>query len=255
MWSRCFCHAAKAGRSILLRFPSTKLINGSLLQPKLLSRGCSGQLRLLATQAESRLAEVLKQEIASETKVDRQKVPQPQTTIPGFQIKTDEAEVVLSKSHGDETIKITFNVNNSVDPEDSPPHDSSDLEAPLPAMVSRPEFEIEVSKGNQKMIFNCFIERPYHDEESPPPHEHEVEDGIRISEISSFSGVPGDKFKVFTVSGDNVDGSLYEGLLDYLAERGIDDKFIKNLMAFSTHYEHTQYVALLHKIKDFVGQK
>lgn len=42
--------------------------------------------------------------------------------------------------------------------------------------------------------------------------------------------------------------------MDYLAERGIDNKFAQQLSDFATHYEHAQYVALLQKIRDFAGK-
>ncbi|RCN43810.1 hypothetical protein ANCCAN_10199 [Ancylostoma caninum] len=40
----------------------------------------------------------------------------------------------------------------------------------------------------------------------------------------------------------------------YLEERGFDAQFCKTLVAYATHYEHSQYVGLLNKIKAFVSK-
>lgn len=46
--------------------------------------------------------------------------------------------------------------------------------------------------------------------------------------------------------------SLYDGLMDYLEERGVDNAFAGALTEFATHYEHAQYVALLKRLADFM---
>jgi complement component 1 Q subcomponent-binding protein len=40
-------------------------------------------------------------------------------------------------------------------------------------------------------------------------------------------------------------------LLSLLDERGIGEKFANEVAEFSTAYEHSQYVGLLEKLKDF----
>ena len=45
---------------------------------------------------------------------------------------------------------------------------------------------------------------------------------------------------------------MYDRLMDYLADRGIDGDFCQQLMSYSTTYEASQYVSLLKKLQKFV---
>lgn len=48
---------------------------------------------------------------------------------------------------------------------------------------------------------------------------------------------------------------MYEMLMDMLHDRGIDDKFIQNLIDYSTNYEQSRYVSMLTDLKSFVEEK
>jgi len=228
--------------SVVLRHP---LLSGSHFKPQPFS----------TKVAENPLSDFLKNEIEAEKQLARKYVGGGEVpTIPGFTMKTNEADVTLTKSHNSEKITITFNVNQTVEP------DLADLEgkdqqqdAPeSPRMTSRPDFDVEIAKGSTKLCFGCTFVEP-HLEESAPDAEMEHDDLFMIREVFVVSGASAET--AYSSTGDMMDGNLYDHLMDYLAERGIDEKFADNLVKFSTHYEHAQYVALLSKIREFVAAK
>lgn len=48
--------------------------------------------------------------------------------------------------------------------------------------------------------------------------------------------------------------TLYDHLMNYLEERGINGEFAENLSRYATFYEHGLYVSLLQKLRDFVSR-
>lgn len=57
----------------------------------------------------------------------------------------------------------------------------------------------------------------------------------------------------YSVSGDIMDGQLYDLLMNLLEERGVTNEFAEQLVEFSTSYEHGLYIGLLEKLKGFVS--
>uniref|UniRef100_A0A914X1L5 Complement component 1 Q subcomponent-binding protein, mitochondrial n=1 Tax=Plectus sambesii TaxID=2011161 RepID=A0A914X1L5_9BILA len=113
--------------------------------------------------------------------------------------------------------------------------------------VSRPLFTVEIEKGNERLCFELELVDA-HDEHGQ--FDYRVEE-FYIAPTGSGEIDP----KVYSSSGKYIDENLYNLLfLKFLEERGIDAQFCENLVRFSTHYEHAQYVALLQKIKSFVSK-
>lgn len=48
--------------------------------------------------------------------------------------------------------------------------------------------------------------------------------------------------------------NLYDHFMDMLDDRGINDDFIKELVEFSTAFDHTHYVKFLEGLKSFVDK-
>ena len=46
--------------------------------------------------------------------------------------------------------------------------------------------------------------------------------------------------------------NLYDHLLNVLEDRGLDEDFVEQLIAYSTAYEHQKYVAFLRGLQGFV---
>ncbi|VDM70245.1 unnamed protein product [Strongylus vulgaris] len=87
----------------------------------------------------------------------------------------------------------------------------------------------------------------------------DIPDDFRVEEFyvapaakESDEDVPAE---VYASSGKYIDPDLHDLLfVRYLEERGFDAQFCKTLVAYATHYEHSQYVGLLNKIKAFVSK-
>lgn len=108
--------AAITGRSLLRASVNKQSALLGLAKPRFI-----GFTRGVATQSEVRneLIEALENEIKAEQSLESDNLGgSTRPTVPGFQIKTDQAEVRLTKTFGSEKILVVFNVNHSVDVED-----------------------------------------------------------------------------------------------------------------------------------------
>ena len=74
---------------------------------------------------------------------------------------------------------------------------------------------------------------------------------LDIMEIYMYSGKkPEDD--VYAVSGGVIDGQVYDHLMEYLRERGVDNAFVQQLQRVATQHEHKQYISLLQDIHTFI---
>jgi len=213
------------------------------------------QFRRYSTKPESTLVDFLKEEIEAEKKLGKQQLTgSQQPSVPGFQLKNDQREVILTKQHGSEKVTVTFDVNHTVDSDAAsqpaePGKATEQAEEPA-AMISKPSFTVEVQKGDQKLVFECSFVEPEYGEGGEA---EDYADLFNIEEIYMYTGEYNEKNKIYAVSGGIIDGTLYDHLMNYLEERGINNDFADNLSRYATFYEHTQYVSLLQKLRDFVS--
>uniref|UniRef100_A0A0N5AYL0 Complement component 1 Q subcomponent-binding protein, mitochondrial n=1 Tax=Syphacia muris TaxID=451379 RepID=A0A0N5AYL0_9BILA len=166
-------------------------------------------------------------------------------TIPGFTVEIRDAEVRLTKTHGNEKILVVFNVSHSVDMDEF--DEEQEQETPVP--VALPPFSIEITKGANRLCFNMELVRSMDDE---------GQYDFRVEEFYIAPAAKGEDESVddsvYASSGKYIDPHLHELLfLKYLEERGFNAKFCEQLVNFATHYEHSEYVSLLTRIKDFVA--
>ncbi|CAD5230080.1 unnamed protein product [Bursaphelenchus xylophilus] len=191
------------------------------------------------------LTQRLNEEIEAEKRLENENLGgAAQPTVPGFQLKTKDAEVRLTKKHGPEEILVVFNVNHSVDVEEDDPN--SDL-APTP--VALPPFSVEITKGSQRLCFNMILVETGDEDQFD----------FRVEEFyvapAAKDGNEDVADEVYASSGKYIDPNLHDVLfVRYLEERGIDAEFCRNLVQFATHYEHQKYVGLLSQIRDFVSK-
>jgi len=201
------------------------------------------------TKAEKELVEFLAEEIVAEKKA--QKLKMIPTTLEGFSVSLDGAEVNLEKKDGSDTIHISFNVNHTVDAESEDETSQSYENAEIAEMKSKPTFTVDIVRGNQTLGFTCsFIAH------RNPPTENYTDtynDLFSIDEISLYEGEHSDK--VYSVAGEILDGYLYDLLMNYLEEKGISNEFAEKLINLSTCYEHTAYVSLLEGLSKFTSGK
>lgn len=208
--------------------------------------GCGSQ-RLQHTKSEQELVQFLSEEIAAECKA--QKIKSIPSKIDGFEVKLDGAEVTLTKKSGNETVIVNFNVNHTVDTDaETEPEVNPNMDKPeeFAELKSKPSFDIDLQLGDQTLSFTCsFLSS------DSVQQTDEYNDIFGIDELSIFKGEWNEK--TYAVSGDVLDGCLYDLLMNMLEEKGISNEFVEKISDFSTAYEHSLYIALLENTKKFVS--
>ncbi|KAL3081267.1 hypothetical protein niasHS_012371 [Heterodera schachtii] len=202
--------------------------------------------------AAQELSSALDEEIKAEKELVQDKLGGTSApSVPGFKITTKGAEVRLSKTHGNEKIEVILNVNHSVDIEEDEEYEDepqAEME-PESVPVSLPHFTISITKNNQSMFFALEMVK--------------TEDGgfdFTVEEFFIAPSVNGEPVNevgddVYSSSGKYIDPKLHDLLfVRYLEERGFTPEFCQQLVSFATHYEHSQYVTFLDKIKKFVAE-
>ncbi|CAL7949672.1 unnamed protein product [Xylocopa violacea] len=199
------------------------------------------------TKAEKELVEFLAEEIIAEKKAQKLKtIP---TELDGFKVSLDGADVNLQKRQNNETIKISFNINHTVDSESEPEVELTNDNADIGDMKSKPTFTVDVKRGNQTLGFTC----SFNNEPGASGANENYNDIFGIDEITLYTGEHSDK--VYAVAGEIIDGYLYDLLMNYLEEKGVSNEFAEKLIELSTSYEHTAYVSLLEGLSEFTSGK
>jgi complement component 1 Q subcomponent-binding protein, mitochondrial len=187
------------------------------------------------------LTSFLSQEIKLE-KESRKNLP----NVTGFTLNTDGPNVTLTKSHNDETITVKFNVNGSLDnnetvSDETVENEKGGKEPEVSAMKSRPHFSVDIKRGSHVLSFGCSF--------LPTEGEKDISEDFQIDELAIHGGEWNEN--VYTADCSVLDGQLYDILLNLLDERGVGEKFANELTEFSTAYEHHQYIGLLEKLENF----
>ncbi|CAH1954909.1 unnamed protein product [Acanthoscelides obtectus] len=160
----------------------------------LCSCGCKGS-RHAHTKAAKELVEFLTEEILAERKA--QKVKTIPTEVDGFNASLSGAEVTLTKQAGGETVKITFNVNHSVDTDDEPEVQENMDKPEIGELKSKPAFKVELVRGSTTLSLMCsFISQQDQQEEG-------YNDIFGIDEVSIYEGEWNEN--VYSVSGEVID--------------------------------------------------
>lgn len=219
-----------------------------ILKPSPVLRGVSCTYSQAITKGDKELAEFLLEEIEAEKKA--RKAAQP-PTLEGFDVHADGAEVTLTRKFNEETVTVHLNVNHSVDAEDAEDFNAtSDKVSEAGEMRSKPNFNVEIEQNGKKLYFSCTFA------EGGTPEDQSQDSYNDVFSITEFSIYEGDwKESVYTVSGDIMDGYLYDLLMNMLEERGISNEFADQLVNYCTSYEHGLYIELLEKLKAYVTQK
>ncbi|EZA55849.1 hypothetical protein DMN91_011947 [Ooceraea biroi] len=199
------------------------------------------------TKAEKELVEFLAEEIVAEKKAQKLKtIP---TTLDGFSISLDGAEVNLDKKDGTDKIHISFNVNHTVDADSDADVDPRQDDVEIGEMKSKPSFTVDIIRGSQTLGFTC----SFNSQPGASGADESYNDVFGIDEITLYEGEHNQK--VYSVAGEILDGYLYDLLMNYLEEKGISNEFADKLVNLSTSYEHTAYVSLLEGLSKFTSGK
>ncbi|MBN3277138.1 C1QBP protein, partial [Polyodon spathula] len=211
-----------------------------------LSCGCGG----LHTEGDKAFVEFLSDEIKEEMKIQKHK------SLPkmsgGWELELSGTEAKLSRKTSGEKVTVTFNVNNSIPPTFE--EDAQQGEKPSetePEILSSPNFVVEVTKqaAAQSLVFDCH----YPEDEVAHGEEEEESDIFAIREVSfQPTGESDWKDTSYTLNTDSLDWALYDHLMDFLADRGVDNTFADELVELSTALEHQEYIKFLEELSGFV---
>ncbi|XP_008960768.1 complement component 1 Q subcomponent-binding protein, mitochondrial isoform X2 [Pan paniscus] len=173
----------------------------------------------LHTDGDKAFVDFLSDEIKEERKIQKHK------TLPkmsgGWELELNGTEAKLVRKVAGEKITVTFNINNSIPPTF--------------------DGEEEPSQG-QKV------------EEQEVGQEDEAESDIFSIREVSFQSTGESEWKDtnYTLNTDSLDWALYDHLMDFLADRGVDNTFADELVELSTALEHQEYITFLEDLKSFV---
>ncbi|XP_060703967.1 complement component 1 Q subcomponent-binding protein, mitochondrial [Hemiscyllium ocellatum] len=209
------------------------------------SCGCGA----LHTEGDKAFAEFLTDEIKEERKIQKT------STLPkvsgGWEIGLNGTEAKLVRKVDGEKVTVSFNINNSIPPtmEEEPQEEQKGSENE-PEIISTPNFVVEVTKlsNNQSLVFDC-----HYPEDEIGRGEEDDSDIFAIREVS-FQPTGEDDWKdtSYTLNTDSLDWALYDHLMDFLADRGVDNTFADELVELSTALEHQEYIKFLENLKSFV---
>lgn len=197
--------------------------------------------------------QILENEIQEETVELNRSLSSDQ--FPGFSVETDDADVKLTKQVGDSTVVVRFTVSSSLsewktEPTTEQTDSQQQQEGFNYSLLSMPEFQVQIMRNGKTLEVNCYFEEMEHDEEEG--ESYPTEPLFNIDEIVMYNGEP--RETEFSVSTEYFREELQEGLLQYLAEHGVDDEFAKNLVSYSTNYEKKLYIGLMKRLKEFVSK-
>ncbi|KAL6443628.1 hypothetical protein ACFW04_001628 [Cataglyphis niger] len=199
------------------------------------------------TKAEKELVEFLAEEIIAEKKAQKLKtIP---TTLDGFTVSLNGAEVNLEKKDGTDTIRISFNINHTVDADAEAEVDPRQDDVELGEMRSKPTFTVDIIRDNRTLGFTC----SFNNQPGASGADDSYNDIFGIDEITLYEGEHSER--AYSVAGEILDGYLYDLLMNYLEEKGISNEFADKLIDLSTSYEHTAYVSLLEGLSKFTSGK
>lgn len=223
-----------------------KLLGSKVLSPSV-SCGCGG----LHTEGDKAFCDFLSDEIKEEMKIQKSK------TLPkmsgGWELAMNGTEAKLTRNVAGEKITVTFNVNNSIPPnfEEEAEQGQQKPAEEEAEIVSTPNFVVEVTKQAAKhsLVFDCH----FPEDEMSHGEGEEESDIFAIREVS-FQPEGDSEWKEtsYTLNTDSLDWALYDHLMDFLADRGIDNTFADELMELSTAAEHQEYIKFLEDLQGFV---
>ncbi|XP_025410594.1 complement component 1 Q subcomponent-binding protein, mitochondrial [Sipha flava] len=237
---RCLGHSLKMSNMAINNFTrnmSISPISQSLLLTTRKIQTCKPfNVRLAHSSVEKELQQFLDNEIKTEEQTsDKTYLPK---TFEGFKVNADGAEIELIKESSDETIAIKFNINHSVSEEETEG-------AEKVALRSKPDFEVDITRGNTILGFNCSYASNFDNAEL----EEADEDVFHIDEVTIYEDKYSDN--KYALAGDTLDSDLYDLLITFLAEKGISNTFVENLSDFSTQYEQKVYIKFLSDLRKF----
>lgn len=222
-----------------------KLFTSKVLSPSI-SCGCGG----LHTDGDKAFGDFLSDEIKEEKKIQKNKALPKMSG--GWDLEMTGTEAKLVRFVSGDKVTVTFNVNNSIPPSFGEEGEQGQKPAEEePEIVSSPNFVVEVTKQGTKhsLVFDC----NFPEDEISHGEGEEESDIFAIREVSFQPEGDADwKETSYTLNTDSLDWALYDHLMDFLADRGVDNTFADELVELSTAIEHQEYIKFLEDLQGFV---
>lgn len=204
------------------------------------------------------LAEVLAGQIheeASNDEIDPDFVAAKQEVLKTWAIKDDAGKgvVTLSRTFKGENIVITFDCQDLAESEED--FDMSDMENEEGEEggdemnededmemggESGINFDVVITKGNEKLVFNCVAYQ-----QIQVDNVQFIPAGKEVGDKELYGG------PIF----QDLDEVLQESMINYLADRKIDDELSYFISSFSYNKEQKEYVNWLNSVMNFVEKK
>lgn len=190
--------------------------------------------------AEALLAEIEHEEGNDEVDKDLEDVQK--LIQKSFQIhdQAGEGVVKLTRTHGDEKIEVTFDVQDSAETDAMEFEDNENNEEDgenAGDLGFGVNFEVTITRGEKQLVINCV-----------------GSDGITVQNIRHVATSRGaeDSDVYAGPNFDDLDDAVTEAFLDYLEERKIDADLGYFVLAYSREKEQREYVNWLKNIQSFV---
>ncbi|KAA8586423.1 hypothetical protein FQN60_000259 [Etheostoma spectabile] len=208
-----------------------KLFSSKMLNPSV-SCGCGG----LHTEGDKAFGDFLSDEIKEERKIQKSKVLPKMSG--GWELEMNGTEAKLTRSvAGEKTGTAEVSRRRG--------------ELFVADIVSTPNFVVDVTKQGAKhsLVFDCH----FPEDEMSHGEGEEESDIFAIREVS-FQPEGDSEWKEtsYTLNTDSLDWALYDHLMDFLADRGIDNTFADELTELSTAVEHQEYIKFLEDLQGFI---
>lgn len=217
------------------------------------SRVCSCALHQY-TKADNNLMTFLDGEIKFE-KEGAEAVP----SLKHFQSSVNGTLVSLEREHNGERIIVSFDLNQNVNQDEGFASDDEDdsHEESEGKIISYPAFTVEVIKdSNQTLKFQCECNFDVGESQEGENEEGDATELFQFINVTVMDRPDADQHtSVYSAETENMDSDLYSYLSSMLSERGIDNKFLRSLLQFSTTLEHHHYITFLEKLRSFVKEK
>jgi len=196
--------------------------------------------RSFSSQVDTEFLSLLKDELNAE-KEHMYEIP---TFSGAWRVDRRGPDCKLTKKIGNESIEVTFNVNQSVPPLISEDANETD------EVRAEPDFNVDIKKGSQVLSVECFF--PDEDEEGEYNDDGytDNESNFSIRHLTLHDG----EINVYdyVMETENLDKDLYSYFLKYLGARGIDNIFSDELVQYSTAVENNCYIRALEGIESFI---
>jgi len=217
--------------------------------------------RHVHTEGDRELAKFLHSEISQEMEL-KKKVPK----IDNFSMAMEGTMVTLNQTRKNETVAVSFDVNKSLimpayeHPEDDEGyhHHGDEGDDNGGDLISYPQFTVTITKSSGRtLLFNCSCNTGEDDHDDDDDggqhmeHDDDEEELLNINSVHAYDANEMDPSKVYESETDNMDGELYSLLVNTLAERGVTEDFVTELIGLSTAVEHGHYVAFLKNLNKF----